>query len=87
MLFAGRSGGVAPLGKRTVSSESPVDWTSNRRYMHADARKGSQSQPRNKTKSPDPFSRHRLDSSTCRVGSERTDLARGGPTKAAAYKV
>ena len=56
MLFAGRPGGVAPLGKRTRSSESPVDWTSNRRYGHADARKRSQSQPRNKTKSLDPFS-------------------------------
>jgi len=55
MLFAGRSGGVTPLGKRTGSSRSPVDWTSNRRYGRADARKGSQSQPRIKIRSPAPL--------------------------------
>jgi len=79
MLFAGRSGGVAPLGKRTGSSRSPVDWTSNRRYGHADAREGSQSQPRNKTKSPDPFSSPRVyDSAASSSCSPLTPL-RGRP--------
>jgi len=63
MRFAGRSGVAVRSVKRIGWSRSPVDWTSNRRYEHADARKRSPFQPTNETKSPDPFFRLYL---TCR---------------------
>ncbi len=56
MRFAGRSGVAVRSVKRIGWSRSPVDWTSNRRYEHADVRKRSPFQPTNETKSPDPFS-------------------------------
>jgi len=54
--FAGRSGVAFRSVKRIGWSRSPVDWTSNRRYEHADARKRSPFQLTNETKSPDRFS-------------------------------
>jgi len=53
MRFAGRSGVAVRSVKRIGWNRSPVDWTSNRRYEHADARKTSPFQPTNETKSPD----------------------------------
>jgi len=50
----------SPFGQanwaKSTARRSPIDWTSNRRYEHADARKRSPFQPTNKTKSPDHFS-------------------------------
>ncbi len=53
------SGAEVRSVKRIGWSRSPVVWTSNRRYEHADARKRSPFQPTNETKSPDPFSSFR----------------------------
>jgi len=39
MRFAGRSGVAVRSGTRIGWSRSPVNWTSKRRYEHADARK------------------------------------------------